>query len=1063
MFSKWGDFIQRHRKLVLAVMIVLVSALGIVGQRLPDYLSQSGWFDPGSDSIKAAEIEESTFGRDNSADIVVMYDAPAGTTVDDKAFATKVQSHLDQLEKNNPHYIDGIASYWNTKQAMLTTKDKKHAMASIRLKGWGNDILKNYRKIEKQIPIEGVSQHLAGQTPVSGALDTGMAKDIKRAELMGLPIVGVLLIIVFGGVLAALLPLLVGGLSIIGSTGILTLIGMTTEVNAFAQSCVTLIGLGLAIDYALFIVSRFREEMAEGFDTHTAVTRTVATAGRTVVFSAIMVGVSLSSMLIFPQAFLKSVAYGTISAVVQAAILSLTILPILLSYLGKRIDALHIGPRKKEPTPLQLYNGLWGRISGGAMKRPAATIVPLVFIMLVMALPMGNLKFGGINETYLPPNNETRLAQEAFDKTFPEMRTNPVKVVITGSTGVQTGAIMAEINQVKGLTGEFHITKQTKVDESGKATTVLHSGVVDMKDNAKVVSDIREKLDMLYAGGGTSAFAGTNMDGSHVYVGGNPALEKDSIDALLRHLPGMAVYMLVAITILMFLTFGSLVLPIKAILMTLLSMASTLGILTLIFIDGVGANALNFTPGPMMSAVLVLIVAILFGLSTDYEIFLVSRMVEAHAAGHTTQESIRFGTASTGRIITAAAAIMIVVTGAFGLSEIVMMKYIAFGMVIALLLDATIVRMLLVPAVMRVLDDDNWWAPASLKRLQHKIGLKESELDDPTLALVDFTTGTDLREQPALVSTGVGAADAAGGAAVAAGAIAGSAGGTAGHAKRISAAALADASDVRSARRIDPSLLQHVSTEEGFSAPHTFTATRPADYGEQVTEDGYAKTAAEIDSYDGASAVFSRGSRQGGVLDQADMLDQPQPTSHAAEPEEEPHGFFARRRARKRANQRKAVEDIRQAQRAAQLRAQREAQAAAQAAALASAVEDPYTYIDETSYTAPTAQVGDNYDELFQHTDTQRQSYQTEDYEAVDAPRPGLRPVSRRAMRINRLEDGRGDAARRARSPHSAYDTAPDLVDKTGYSSDSWADTRNDNTPISTAELMRRLREEDES
>ena len=245
---------------------------------------------------------------------------------------------------------------------------------------------------------------------------------------------------------------------------------------------------------------------------------------------------------------------------------------------------------------------------------------------------------------------------------------------------------------------------------------------------------------MLYAGGGTSAFAGTNMDGSHVYVGGNPALEKDSIDALLRHLPGMAVYMLVAITILMFLTFGSLVLPIKAILMTLLSMASTLGILTLIFIDGVGANALNFTPGPMMSAVLVLIVAILFGLSTDYEIFLVSRMGEAHAAGHTTQESIRFGTASTGRIITAAAAIMIVVTGAFGFSEIVMMKYIAFGMVIALFLDATIVRMLLVPAVMRVLDDDNWWAPASLKRLQHKIGLKESELDDPTLALVDFAT-----------------------------------------------------------------------------------------------------------------------------------------------------------------------------------------------------------------------------------------------------------------------------------------------------------------------------------
>ena len=1048
MFSKWGEFVQRHRVLVLIIMVVLVAALGVVGQKLPDYLSQSGWFDPASDSITAADTEEHTFGRDNSADVVVMYDAPAGKTVDDKDFANTVQNHLDQLKKDNPTYDDGIASYWNTHQSMLVTKDKKHAMASIRLKGWGNDILKNYRKIEDQVPVKGVSQHIAGQTPVSGALDTGMAKDIKRSELMGLPIVGILLIIVFGGVLAALLPLLVGGLSIIGSTGILTLISMTTEVNAFAQSCVTLIGLGLAIDYALFIVSRFREEMAEGFDTRTAVTRTIATAGRTVTFSAIMVGVSLSSMLIFPQAFLKSVAYGTISAVLQAAVFSLTILPILLSYLGKHIDALHIGRRKKEPTPLELYNGFWGRISGNAMKHPAATIVPIVLIMLGLALPMGNLQFGGVNETYLPPDNKTRLAQEAFDKEFPEMRTNPVKVVITGSTGVQTGAILAEINQVKGLTGDFHVVKQTPVDKDGKAITVLHSGVVDMKNNSKVVGDIRDKLDMLYSGGGTSQFAGTNMDGSHAYVGGNPALEKDSIDALLKHLPGMAIYMLVAITILMFLTFGSLVLPIKAILMTLLSMASTLGILTLIFIDGVGADALNFTPGPMMSAVLVLIVAILFGLSTDYEVFLVSRMVEAHAAGHSTQESIRFGTASTGRIITAAATIMIVVTGVFGFSEIVMMKYIAFGMVIALFLDATIVRMLLVPAVMRVLGDDNWWAPAGMKRVQHKIGLKESELDDSTLSLVNFATGTEL----AAVS-----------------------------------ATSADANAERSARRIkDPTLLQDISTDTGFSEPRTFIAQQIADH---VSADDQAPASADNGTVasptDGENATVTTDNRTDTTNNAGTG------NTGTGKKHKKSHGFFGRRRARKDAEQRQAVEDIRRSQREAQMRAQREAQAAAQAAALDAATSNPYedfnTGENTADDTAIRSRMDDNYGELFQHTDTQRQSYHTDEYETVDTSRPGLHPVSRPTARARRLDNhvsNRSGHTSRLHTltphtenttPHSrTHNTAQ--ADKTdtpssktthkknnSSNSGSWVDSRNEGQPITTEELMRRLREDNEN
>lgn len=990
MFTKWGEFVQRHRKLVALVVILLVLGLGTVGRKLPDYLSQSGWFDPGSDSIAAAELEEKTFGRDNSADVVVMYDAPKGKTVDDKAFAKKVQGHLDKLVADNPDYVEGTATYWNTKQAMLATKDKKHAMASIRLQGWGNDILKNYRAVEDKIPVPGVSQHVAGQTPVSGALDTGMAKDIKRAELAGLPLVGILLIFVFGGVVAALLPLLVGGLSIIGSTGILTLIAMTTEVNAFAQSCVTLIGLGLAIDYALFIVSRFREELAKGYSTHDSVTRAVATAGRTVVFSAIMVGVALSAMLIFPQAFLKSVAYGTISAVIQAAVLSLTLLPIMLSYLGKRVDWLSFNRKRKEPTPKELYNGFWGRISGAAMRRPILAMVPLVLILLLLAIPMGNLSFGGINETYLPPNHETRVAQETFDRNFPTMRTNPIKIVVKDSNGAQTGAIIAEANQVEGLTGPFRIAKQTDVDKDGRAITVLQTGIVNMDDNSHVVGDVREKLDILYAGGGTSELAGISMEGSQVYVGGNPALEKDSITALLRHLPAMAVYMLLTMTILMFLTFGSLVIPIKAIIMTLLSIATTLGVLTLIFIDGVGAGLLNFTPGPMMSATLVLIVAILFGLSTDYEVFLVSRMVEAHAAGHSTEESIRFGTASTGRIITAAAAIMIVVTGAFGFSEIVMMKYIAFGMVIALFLDATVVRMLLVPSVMKLLGDDNWWAPLGLKKLQRRIGLSESELvDDGADGMMDFGEAAERRaalasRQPALA--GAGAAGAAGYR----------------RAKRITVDP-SEAQPLRQARRIDPAQLADATEATDTAAAADTPATDAPVSPYPVTRD-------EVDAArDAAQDGPSRTKKRWGILSQ--------------------------RRAERRAAKRAEVEEIRKAQRAAQQRAQLEAQAAAQAAALDAANQDPYEEqfggqegLEDADTTHrghyTRARYQDDYDQLFDHTETQRSSYQDADYAQVKEESRGLRSVPSR---------------------------------------DSWVDEENGERPISTTELMRRLREEDDN
>ena len=702
MFYRWGSFAYRHRVLTPLVLVAALLALFIFsGTKLGDRLDQEGWDDPGSDSTAAAVLEEETFGRDNSGDVIVLIDAPDGATVDDPALTQRVNDHFNRLKADNPEHVDHVTSYFANNQAVMATEDKQTAFVAVGLSGTGNEVLKNYRAIEDQIPIEGVDMEVAGATPVAGALDSGMADDIGRAELIGLPIVALLLLIVFGGVVSASMPLIVGILSIAGSLGILSMLASVTQVNAFAQSVVTLLGLGLAIDYGLFMVSRFREEMAEGVPVPQAVANTTATAGKTVVFSAAMVAVALSGLLLFPQAFLKSVAYGAISAVGLAALLSLTVLPALFGLLGTNIDKWSV--RRAGRTREQSMNSLWGRIPAWAMKHSKLVTVTVCLGLLALTLPLVGIKFGGINETYLPPTNETRTAQERFDENFPTMRTDPVKLVIQdGGNPRAVGEVFQQANGVDGLTDRFKISQPTK-----DGVTVLSAGVGDREDNTRVVEQLRE----------------INVpDGATVYIGGTPTMEVESIEALFDKLPWMILYMVVATFILMALVFGSVILPAKAIIMTALGLGATLGILTAMFVDGVGAGLFGFTPGPLMSPVLVLIIAIIYGLSTDYEVFLVSRMVEDRDDGASTPHAIQFGTANTGGIITAAALIMIVVAGAFGFSDIVMMKYIAFGMIAALFLDATIIRMLLVPAVMKLLGDDCWWAPRWVKRLSARLG-----------------------------------------------------------------------------------------------------------------------------------------------------------------------------------------------------------------------------------------------------------------------------------------------------------------------------------------------------
>ena len=753
MFAWWGRTVYRYRYIVIGVMVALCVGGGIYGASLGKHVTQSGFYDEGSQSVKASLIADAAYGRDTSGHIIGIYTAPDGKTVDDPAFQKKILDNLAQVERDHPDEILRSIGYFKSPELLSNMADesKKHAFMSIQLKGNDDDtILNNYKKVENDFFIKDVDVKLAGLQPLAAELTGTIGEDQQRAEVAAIPLVAVLLFFVFGGVVAASLPAIIGGLSILGALGIMRLIALVTPVHFFAQPVVTLIGLGIAIDYGLFIVSRFREEIAEGYDTEAAVRRTMMTSGRTVIFSAVIIVASSLPLLLFPQGFLKSITYAIIASVMLSAVLSITVLAAILAILGPNVDALGVRTLLRVPflrnwgfsraiidwfaektqktkTREEVEAGFWGKLVNRVMKRPILFAAPIVIFMIVLIVPLGKLSLGGISEKYLPPDNSVRTAQEEFDKIFPGFRTEPITLVMKNNddqpvTDQQVAEVRNKAMAVSGFTDpdnnpDAMWKERPYLDGASKDSSVrvIQNGLVNRNDAAKKIAELRSI---------------TPPRGVSLYVGGTPALEQDSIHSLFAKLPLMVLLLIVTTTILMFLAFGSLVLPIKAALMSALTLGSTMGVLTWMFVDGHGSGLMNYTPQPLMAPMIGLIIAVIYGLSTDYEVFLVSRMVEARERGMSTTEAIRIGTATTGRLITAAALVLAVVAGAFVFSDLVMMKYLAFGLLIALLLDATIVRMFLVPAIMKLLGDDCWWAPRWMKRLQNKIGLGETHLPD---------------------------------------------------------------------------------------------------------------------------------------------------------------------------------------------------------------------------------------------------------------------------------------------------------------------------------------------
>ncbi|WP_249644964.1 MMPL family transporter [Nocardia sputi] len=704
-FTRWTDTLVRRPFTVIGVVVAGLLALGVYGLGLGDHLSVSGWDDPTSESARAARLRDEAFGHDHIADVILLFHAPAGKTIDDPAFAATIVGHLNSLPQRFPGQITKInGTYWPTDTGLdlpdiFGSEDRDYAFASIAIRGDDDtEVMRNYRTVADRFRIPGIEMEVAGGQPVAAALNDTMAHDQRRMELFAVPAVAVLLFFLFGGVVAAALPLIVGGLTVLGAWGIIRALTTVMEVNSFVSPVVSMIGLGLAIDYGLFIVSRFREELADGREVPEAVRRAVATAGRTVVFSATIVVVAAGAILLFPQRFLRSFACGAMVTVSLAALISITLLPAMLAVLGRRVDRLGFNRFHARRASDREPDNPWGRVAGWVMRRPLAVAIPVVAVLVVLIAPVRDVAFGGISERFLPPQHPARTAQQHFDQIFPLRQINPVDLVLITHNTADIDAVVAQAGRAPGLIAPFPRAVQGPAHPNVFTTSTVMRDAHD----ANATIDYLRSMPM--------------PKGTTVLVGGQPAIQRDSVEALLSRMPLMIVLVFLVTTVLMVLAFGSLVLPLKAAVLNLLGLGSTLGILTWIFVEGHGAGPLEFTPQPIMALVLVLIVAVIYGLSTDYEIFLLARIVEARAAGATTTEAVRVGIARTGWIITAAALILLVVTGAFAWSDLVMMQYIAFGMVAALFIDATVLRMLLVPASMRLLGDASWWAPSWLRR-----------------------------------------------------------------------------------------------------------------------------------------------------------------------------------------------------------------------------------------------------------------------------------------------------------------------------------------------------------
>ena len=712
MMNRWGAFVARRAGRVLALSIALVALAAGYGLGVFGALSDGGFEDPASESARAFAAQETSFA-DSSTDLVVVYSSP-DLTVRDPAFAEAVDDTLRGLD---PASVAGMTSWFDTQAPGLVSDDQHATRVLVTLTGTDQEAKSaSYERLGDSLEAEGLTTNVAGASAVFEDVNTQVGEDIARAESLAMPIVFVLSLLIFGSLVSALMPTMIGMIAVFGAFAVVRLLTEVTPVSVFSINVITLLGMGLAIDYALFVVSRFREELARQpgtgrEDVAVAVTRTMATAGRTVLFSGVIVAAALGSLLIFPQNFLRSMGYGGMAAVLVAMVASLTVLPAVLALLGRRLEWGAMPWRRRAARTDE--GGAWARIARSVMRRPVLYLVASVSVLLLLASPVLGAVWGSVDERVLPADSPSRVAAETVADRFGG-ETASADVVVTGADAAETEAYAASLRQVGGVV-DVRIVDTAEVD--GQPSSLVQAtwlGNAQTTASQDLVEDLR---------------AVPAPDGATALVGGASAQTVDLIDSVFDRLPWMAAFVAVVMLVLLFLAFGSVVLPVKAIVMNLLSIAAAFGVVTWIFQDGHLSGPLGFTsPGYLDVTQPILMLAILFGLSMDYEVFLLSRVREEWDRTGDNTAAVALGLQRTGRIITSAALLLAVVIGGFATSGIVFLKMIGVGMLVAVLLDATVVRALLVPATMRLLGRFNWWAPAPMARWWERHGHREEPL-----------------------------------------------------------------------------------------------------------------------------------------------------------------------------------------------------------------------------------------------------------------------------------------------------------------------------------------------
>ncbi len=698
MFERLALLADRRGRTVVIAAVVLAMAAGAFGAGVADRLDPYGADDPATESVKAADRLQDAGYRETG--VVVLVD---DVDVDSAAGRRRIQALTKRIGADRD--VAGVASVYSTGSRDFVSRDGTSTYLSVRLSPTDDGEIQDAGE-----RIRAALEHEPGVLVGGGAVAQQQAndqveKDLRRAELFAFPILFVLSLIFFRGLVAAALPLLVGGLTIVGTMVMLSVASELGSISIFALNLVIGLGLGLSIDYSLFIVSRYREEMAKTGPGLDAMRRTMATAGRTVLFSSLTVAGAIASLLVFPQRFLYSMGVGGSLVALIAAAVALIVLPAILSVLGARVNALSPaflrGRAERDARPAE--HGLWFRLSRLVMRVPGRIAIGSAAFLIALGIPFYSIQFTTIDAQVLPESASANRVDDALRANFPPFRDTPIQLAVNGGSA-EADSVAREAGRLPGVA---QVRPPVRLAGDNYVVEVVSSNPPVSEASEDLVASLRRLQGDALTGGFTAGFV-------------------DLKASLADHLPLMLAIVAAVTLVVLFAFTGSLVLPIKQILMNLLGLSAVFGILVLIFQDGRLEGLLGYTSqGALEATQPLFLFVVAFGLSTDYGVFLLSRIKEARDGGATDADAVAIGLERVGRIATAAALLFAVAIGAFVTSEMIFIKQLGLGTALAVLIDATIVRALLVPSLMEMLGKWNWWAPKPLRRVHARLGLSE--------------------------------------------------------------------------------------------------------------------------------------------------------------------------------------------------------------------------------------------------------------------------------------------------------------------------------------------------